>query len=72
MKESVEGTINKKVEQNGTAHCTQYMLVYDQTKQQLYVKVYDNFIIQRVKLNRTLRELKIYELAKELYYQELV
>ena len=72
MKESVEGTINKKVEQNGTTHCTQYMLVYDQTKQQLYVKVYDNFIIQRVKLNRTLRELKIYELAKELYYQELV
>lgn len=68
----VEGTITKEAEQNGTAHCTQYMSVYDQTEQQLYVKVYDNFTIQRVKLDKTLRELTIYEIAKEPYYQELV
>lgn len=53
---------------------TQYTCVYDLSKKQLYVKMYDNFTIQTIKLDETAsndRQIRSYSLVKTPQYEVL-
>lgn len=59
---------------DGTSEYTQYTSLYNQTRRELYIKLYDNLNIQKITFDDTYAkssEPKIYELEKESHYEEL-
>ncbi|APX72241.1 choloylglycine hydrolase family protein [Companilactobacillus allii] len=59
---------------DGTSEYTQYTSLYNQTKRELYIKLYDNLDVQKITFSDEYAnnsEPKIYELVKESHYKEL-
>lgn len=70
----VKGVIKLDEPKGMDRQYTQYTSIYDLSKKQMYVKAYENFVIQTIKFDETIKnakEIKVYELTKKEQYEAL-
>lgn len=70
----VKGVIKLDLPEDRNRQYTQYTSVYDLSKKQLYIKMYENFTIQMIEFDDTVEnqdKTKVYELVKVPKYKVL-
>lgn len=70
----VKGVVKLDEPKGEDRQYTQYTSIYDLSKRQMYVKLYDNFTIQTIHFDETVGnddQIKIYELVKTPQYEAL-